>query len=93
MTQKLSDFIAIFLGVRKTLIMFALLLIGIVFRIKGLINGDQLVSLLQGTTVAFFAANSIEHVGETIKHYVNSKGEQVTEEEAVVGDSGGSNGS
>ena len=92
MNQKLSDFIAIFLGVRKTVVMLALLVIGIVFRIKGLINGGQLVSLLQSTTIAFFAANSVEHVGETIKHYINSKGQQVTEEEAIVGDSGGSNG-
>jgi len=91
MGQKLSDFMAIFLGLRKTIVMFALLIIGIVFRVKGLINGDQLVSLLQSTTIAFFAANSIERVGETIKHYVNAKGQSVTEEEAVVGDS--SNGS
>jgi hypothetical protein len=92
MKQKLADFIAIFLGLRKTIVMFALLVIGIVFRVKGLINGDQLVSLLQGTTIAFFAANSVEHVGETIRHYVNSKGQAVTEEEAVVGDSGSNNG-
>ena len=89
MKQKLADFIAIFLGLRKTIVMFALLLIGIVFRIEELINGEQLVTLLQSTTIAFFAANSVEHVGETIRHYVNSKGQQVTEEEAVVGDSDG----
>lgn len=92
MGQKLADFLAVFLGVRKTLVMFILILIGVVFRIRGLINGDQLVTLLQSTTVAFFAANSIEHVGETIRHYINTKGEQVTEKEAVVGDSGESNG-
>jgi len=87
--QKLADFIAIFLGLRKTIVMFALLFIGIVFRIEELINGEQLVDLLKATTIAFFAANSVEHVGETIRHYVNSKGQQVTEEEAVVGDSDG----
>jgi hypothetical protein len=92
MTQKLADFIAIFLGLRKTLVMGILIAIGIIFRVKGLIDGNQLVALLQGTSIAFFAANSIEHVGETIKHYVNSKGQQVTEEEAVVGDSGSNNG-
>ena len=89
MKQKLADFIAIFLGLRKTIVMFALLFIGIVFRIEELINGEQLVDLLKATTIAFFAANSVEHVGETIRHYVNSKGQQVTEEEAVVGDSDG----
>jgi hypothetical protein len=92
MNQKLADFIAITLGFRKTAVMIALIIIGVVFRVRGLINGDQLVSLLQGTTISFFAANSIEHVGETIKHYVNSKGQAETEEEAVVGDSGSNNG-
>lgn len=87
MKQKLADFIAIFLGLRKTIVMFALLLIGIIFRMENLINGEQLVALLQSTTIAFFAANSVEHVGETIRHYVNDKGEQVTENTAVVGDS------
>jgi hypothetical protein len=91
MTQKLSDFFAIFLGLRKTLVMLILLAIGIVFRVKNLIDGDQLVSLLQSTTIAFFAANSIERVGEVVKHSINAKGEDVTEEEAVVGDSSNGN--
>jgi hypothetical protein len=89
MRQKLADFIAIFLGLRKTLIMLSLLVVGIIFRIEELINGEQLVTLLQGTTIAFFAANSVEHVGEVVKHYINAQGQQVTEEEAVVGDSDG----
>ncbi len=89
MKQKLADFIAIFLGLRKTIVMFTLLLIAIVFRIEELINGEQLVDLLRYTVIAFFSANSIEHVGETIRHYVNAQGQQVTDEEAVVGDSDG----
>jgi hypothetical protein len=89
MTQKLADFIAIFLGLRKLIVMFCLILIGVIFRLKGLIDGNQLVALLQSTTIAFFAANSVERVGDTVKHYVDSKGQQVTEQEAVVGDSNG----
>lgn len=93
MKQELADFIAIFLGLRKTLVMLMLLAIGIIFRIENLIDGNQLVALLQSTTIAFFAANWVEHVGETIKHYINAKGQQVTENEAVVGDSGETSGS
>lgn len=93
MTQKLADFMAIFLGVRKTLIMGALILIAIIFRIKNLIDGGQLVTLLQSTAVAFFAANSVEHVGEIIKQYINAQGQQVTDNETVVGDSGEVSGS
>jgi hypothetical protein len=89
MTQKLADFIAILLGLRKTLVMTALLLIGIIFRVEELINGEQLVELLKATTIAFFAANSVEHVGEVVKHYINAQGQQVTDAEAVVGDSDG----
>ena len=91
MKQKIADIVAILLGFRKTAVMIVVLVIGVIFRLKSLIDGGQLVTLLQGTVIVFFAANSVEHVGETIRHYVNAKGQVVTEEEAVVGDDGGSN--
>ena len=36
--------------------------------------------------MSFFAANSIERVGETVKHYVTQTGEQVTTKEVTVED-------
>lgn len=92
MTQKLADFLAVFLGLRKTIMMFALLFLGIIFRLKGYIDGAQMVDLLKGTTIAFFAANSVEHVGETVRHYVDAKGQDQVAKDFNVGDGGQANG-
>lgn len=90
MNQKIADFFSIFMGVRKTLVMFSLLLISVVFRLKNLITGTELVELLKTTAISFFAANSVERVGETIKHYVsessNKAALQVLSEEGVSSD-------
>lgn len=70
MTQKLADFIALITGLRKLIVMLGLMAIAIIFRLTNYIDGGQMVSLLQNTAVAFMAANSVERIGETIKHYV-----------------------
>lgn len=79
MNQKLADFFSIFMGVRKTLVMFSLIAISIVFRLKNLISGDELVELLKTTAISFFAANSVERVGETVKHYISESQENSVE--------------
>lgn len=71
MNQKIADFFSIFMGVRKTLVMFSLIIISVIFRLKNLISGNELVELLKTTTISFFAANSVERVGETVKHYIS----------------------
>jgi hypothetical protein len=44
-----------------------LVVVGIVFRINGLLTGIEFVALLKGTAVAFFASNAVEHVKSVIK--------------------------
>jgi hypothetical protein len=70
MTQRLADFIALVTGLRKFLVMAGLMAIAVMFRIYGYISGGEMVDLLKNTAVAFMAANSVERIGETIKHYV-----------------------
>lgn len=90
MKRKLAEFITVISGMRKTIIMLILVVIGIIFRVKGYLDGSQLVDLLKNTVIAFFSANSIEHVGSTIKEYLTSKNsvstapEENTEIEPVV---------
>jgi hypothetical protein len=48
-------------GLRKWSIMVVIILIGIVFRVMGYVNGVEFVSLLKGIGVAFMASNAIEH--------------------------------
>ena len=93
MNQKVADFFAIFMGVRKTLIMLSLILISVIFRIKNLITGVELVELLKTTAISFFAANSIERVGETVKHCVSESGEKIESTELVIEDRVDENGS
>lgn len=72
MQQKIADFINVIFGFRKFLILLAVYAIAIIFRVKGLINGDELVRLLEPTTIAFIGANGIEHITAAVKdHYAD----------------------
>lgn len=87
MKQKMAEFINSLYGFRKTLLVLILYIVGVSFRLKGLIDGGQLVDLFKGVTVSYLAANSFEHVTETVKTYINSKG-QVSEVEPEVAEEG-----
>lgn len=87
MKQKLLDFIEVFTGARKTIVMVTLMLVAIIFRIKGLMTGGDVVELLKGTAIAFFSANGLEHIGTTIKEYVNNKGEKILKNDLEVTES------
>lgn len=76
MRQKLAEWLAVISGMRKTIVMLILIVVAIAFRVLNYVDGSQFVDLLKGTVIAFFSANSIEHIGETIRTYV-SGGKQV----------------
>jgi len=74
--QKLAEFLNVLFGFRKLIIMALLFGVGIAFRLMGLVNGAEFVDLLKSTSVAFFAANGLEHLTTTVKEYINSKGQK-----------------
>ncbi len=76
MGQKLAEFLNVVFGFRKLIIMVMLFGVGIIFRLMNLINGTEFVNLLNSTSVAFFAANGLEHITTTVKEYINSKGQK-----------------
>lgn len=86
MAEKINQFVVNFLntlqGLRKTVVMLSLIILGAVFRVKGYISGDNFVELLKNTVIAFFSANGLEHISNTVKEYINSKGKK--EEETVL---------
>lgn len=47
--------------------MLAICIIAMVFRVKGFINGSDMVDLLKDTTLGFFGANGVEHIVNCIK--------------------------
>lgn len=63
-------------GLRKWSIMFLLVVVGITFRIAGLLTGVEMVALLKGTAIAFFSSNAVEH----IKTAITSKKEDMSED-------------
>lgn len=66
MKQKVAEIFNLIFGFRKFLLMLALFAVGIVFRVKGYLDGNQFVDLLKGTTISFFAANGVEHIVRTV---------------------------
>lgn len=80
MRQKLAEFLNVFFGLRKTIVMFTLIVIGILFRLYGLLSGAEFVDLLKSTTLGFFSANMIEHLTTTVKTYFDSKTQTQTQD-------------
>lgn len=73
MKKKLAELINILFGFRKTLLVLILYIVGIIFRVKNLIDGAQFVDLAKGITISFMTANMGEHITSTIKEYVVAK--------------------
>lgn len=73
MKQKIAEWLNVIFGFRKFLALMLLLIVGIVFRVMGYLSGTEFVDLAKNTTVAFFAANGVEHIVATVKDVVSSK--------------------
>jgi hypothetical protein len=73
MKRIVAEWINLLFGLRKFFLMLVLYIVGIIFRIKGLINGSEMVDLFKATTVSFFAVNAGEHALATIKAHIASK--------------------
>ena len=73
MAQYLVNFLNAFQGLRKSIVMLALIAIASVFRVKGLIDPENFSSLLKATVVSYFGSNSIEHFSTMVKTHLESK--------------------
>ena len=73
MKEIVAQWIQVIFGFRKFLLMLAILVVGVAFRIKGLVNGTEMVDLLKATTISFFAANGLEHLAGVAKDFVAAK--------------------
>jgi len=65
--EQAEDFLSVF----KKFIAFILILIaGVVFRVKGLISGDNFTDLIKNCFVAFSAVAGVEHFKDMVTNYV-----------------------
>jgi len=55
------------LGFRKFIIIALILIVGIIFRISGMLNGIEFVELIKVCAVGFFGANLTEHITKAFK--------------------------
>jgi hypothetical protein len=67
MKQKIAELINVIFGFRKFILMMILYIVGIVFRILGLLSGAEMVDLFKATTIAFMGANGVEHLVTGVK--------------------------
>lgn len=77
MAEYLVNFLNTFIGLRKTIVMLALLIVACIFRVKGYVSGDNWECVLKSTVIAYFGSNSIEHYTAMVKERLNSKGKEV----------------
>lgn len=60
-------------GFRKFMIMISLIVSGIYYLHTGKLSGREFVDLVQGTAMAFMAANSVETMGGVISDWLKKK--------------------
>lgn len=60
-------------GFRKFTIMALVLVVGVLFRVWGFVNGAEFVDLLSTTAVAFFGTNAAEHLIKTVGQWLGGK--------------------
>lgn len=82
MKQKVIDFLNIFSALNKSIVMFLLLAISIIFRVKGYLNGDNFVELIKSTVISYYGVTGLVHFTSMIKDHLASKTTA-----AIVGDS------
>jgi hypothetical protein len=73
MKEKIAEWINVIFGFRKFIAWFGLFLVGIIFRVQGLIDGPAFVDLMKSTFMGFVAANGVEHIMTTVQGVMNSK--------------------
>lgn len=73
MADYLVNFLNVFVGLRKSIVMILLMIIGVIFRVKGFLDGAQFVDLFKATVISYFGANSVEHFSSMIKDHLADK--------------------
>jgi purine-cytosine permease-like protein len=67
------DFLNIFSSLNKSLVMLLLMVIGVWFRLRGYLSGDNFVDLLKTTVVSYFGAHIAEHFTAMVRDHLASK--------------------
>lgn len=70
MKEKVAEFFEVFQGYRKFTVCLFVLVVGIIFRIKNLVNGSEVEDLLKAVSLGFFGSNVGESITTCIKEHL-----------------------
>lgn len=73
MADYVLDFLNIFTGLRKTIVMLLTMAVGTTLIVKGYLSGNNYVDLMKTVIIGFFGANSVEHFSSMVKSHLDSK--------------------
>lgn len=73
MAKYLLDCLAVFQGLRKSIVMLLLMAIGTILTVKGYLSGNNFVTLFQATVISYFGANGVEHVSSMVQAHLENK--------------------
>jgi hypothetical protein len=73
MKQKLIDFLNVFQALNKSIVMFLVLLIAIVFTVKGYLSGSNFVDLAKATVVSYFGVTGVVHFTSMVQQHLINK--------------------
>jgi hypothetical protein len=73
MAKYVLDFLNIFTGLRKSIVMLLLMIIGTYLILRGFLNGGQFVDLFKAVVISYFGANGVEHFSSMIQAHLESK--------------------
>jgi hypothetical protein len=80
--------VSIFLGYRKFMVMLMVVFISVVFRVANYIDGGQMVDLLKGAVLGFFAGNAMEYSANTVtsafKSFLPNKGSDASVTQTTI---------
>lgn len=73
MKKRIAEIFNLIFGFRKFLLMLFIIVVSIVFRLKDLINGTEMVDLIKTTAIAFMSVNGVEHIMTVVKGHLDAK--------------------
>jgi len=72
MGQKLDETEDFLYGFKKFIAFLLILIVGVIFRVKGMIDGGNFTDLMKACYIAFAAANGLEHWSNTATNYIKN---------------------
>ena len=73
MKEKLAEFLITIQGFRKLTVALLIIIVGIIFRTKGLLNGGEFVDLTKSIGLGFLATNSFEGITAVVKDHLAAR--------------------